>query len=460
MKIKPIISLARKHIHYIALAAVVITVIVANKHNQFWKIEGRIIAHDVILYYQYLPATVIYDDVTMKFLSGDTTEHFKRKIWGEKLENGNYIGKMTMGLAIMYSPFFFVAHGLSGPLDYEASGFSPPYKIALIVSSVFYLFFGLYFLLRVLSEKFSKYVVALTLLAMGLGTNLYFYTTLEPTMSHAYSFFLFALFIWVLEQWIRSHKWKYAVLIAVTLGMITLVRPSNIIIAILIPLWGVSSLKEFRERFLFIFKSWQQRAVMILVFLVVISPQIAYWKYVSGDYLFYGYGEEGFFFGDPEFIKGIFSYRKGWLVYTPIMVFAIAGMVLLWKNRRELFFPVLMYVLLHMYIAFSWWCWWYGGGFGQRVMVETYALLAIPFAAFTEWIFRRHYAIIVVYLLTAGFLSFLNMFQTRQYYYGSIHWDAMSKEAYWDSFLRKKPSADFQKLIDPPDYKKALEGER
>jgi hypothetical protein len=192
----------------------------------------------------------------------------------------------------------------------------------------------------------------------------------------------------------------------------------------------------------------------------VITPQLIYWKYVSGSFFFYGYGDEGFFFGDPEFIKGIFSYRKGWLVYTPVMAFSIVGMYFTWKGHRQFFYPVLVFIMLHMYISFSWWCWWYGGGFGQRIMVETYAILALPLAAFFEWLYRRHFAILIPMMLIVGFLVFLNQYQTKQYYWGSIHWDAMSKNAYWYSFLKKKPTDEFYELVEPPDYKAALEGDR
>lgn len=460
MKAEVIIHKALKNVHYLALAAVLITVILANRHNKFWKIEGRIISHDVILYYQYLPSTFIYGDVALRFLSGGNSSYFDGKIWGKRLENGKHVNKMTMGVAVMYSPFFFAAHALAGPMGYDASGFSPPYKVALIISSIFYLAIGLYLLMRVLLKYFPGHVAAITLVAIGLGTNLYFYTTIEPTMSHAYSFCLFALFIWALERWLERNDWKNAALLGFATGMIALVRPSNLAIVVLIPLWQVASFGQLGHRLKWLAGSYVHIGIMLLVFTVVVSPQIAYWKYISGSYLYYGYGEEGFFFNDPEFIKGIFSYRKGWLVYTPIMVFALAGLAFLWKSHRGLFFPVTVYVLVHMYIAFSWWCWWYGGGFGQRMMVETYVLLAIPFAAFTKWITGRHFAFWILFGLIAGFLIFLNMFQARQYYYGSIHWNSMSKEAYWDSFLRKKPSKEFPALLDHPDYGAALKGER
>jgi hypothetical protein len=36
----------------------------------------------------------------------------------------------------------------------------------------------------------------------------------------------------------------------------------------------------------------------------------------------------------------------------------------------------------------------------------------------------------------------------------------MSKDAYWYSFLKKKPTEEFYELVEPPDYKAALKGDR
>jgi len=45
-----------------------------------------------------------------------------------------------------------------------------------------------------------------------------------------------------------------------------------------------------------------------------------------------------------------------------------------------------------------------------------------------------------------------------QYYYGSIHWDSMTRAAWIDSFAKVHPSSRFNRLIKAPDYNKALSG--
>ena len=444
---------------HLALAVVLTGMIWTNLYYKFWKSPGRIIVHDVILYYQYLPSAFIYKDVSLNFTKSDA-EFFKNKIWGHAMPTGRFVNKMTMGLSALYTPFFVGAHFLAEPLGHAADGYSPPYRAALIISSVFYAFLGFLLLIKLMRRYFARREIAVTILAIGLGTNLYFHTTLEPPMSHAYSFFLFALFLLAVDSWLRKPAAGWAVVMGLMIGLIVLVRPSNGIILLVLPLWNINSIKALRERFRLFFRKYRQVLLMAILAFLVLVPQLIYWKYITGSYLYYGYRDERFFFNDPAFMQGLFSYRKGWLVYTPIMIFSLAGMVVMFFRNRGLFWPVATFTILNFYFVWSWWCWWYGGGFGQRVLIESYALMAFPFAAYTKLMFERKIIVRSLYLLLlAGFIS-LNIFQTRQYYKGVIHWDAMSRKAYWNTYFRTRPAPSMHQHIERPDYSAALKGDR
>ncbi len=90
-----------------------------------------IISWDVVGYYLYLPATFIHHDAGIKdfsWLQGilDTykpTIGFYQAYTGPA---GEYVMKYTMGLAILYEPFFFIAHWIAPVLGYPADGFSLP----------------------------------------------------------------------------------------------------------------------------------------------------------------------------------------------------------------------------------------------------------------------------------------------------------------------------------------------
>jgi len=440
--------------------AIVFAVLVASAFSyKMWNRPNRIIVHDVVLYYQYLPAAFIYKDLSMSFTEKDV-EFFRDKIWTEKTEAGKTMSKMTMGMAVLYSPFFFAAHGLAHLSGYSADGYSMPYRIALAISSIVYAMTGLFFLMKFLRKYFERKTVAITILAIGLGTNLYFYTNVDPAMSHAYSFCLFAIFILLTDAWITIPSWKNTIWLGLVGGLIILVRPSNGIILILLLLWQVDSFAALKARIIFFFRQFHKTATIIFFVAILILPQLLYWKYSTGGYLHYSYGEERFFFNDPAFIQGLFSYRKGWLVYTPIMAFSLMGIGILYSRKGKFFWPVFIFTILNFYIIWSWWCWWYGGGFGQRSLIESYALLSIPFAACVNYFLKKKLPARIVFAGLVVILISLNILQTYQFTKGIIHYDSMTKRSYWDTYVRFKISPAHYEQIAAPDYQAAMKGDR
>jgi hypothetical protein len=141
------------------------------------------------------------------------------------------------------------------------------------------------------------------------------------------------------------------------------------------------------------------------------------------------------------------------------MVLALAGIFLLAKKQKQFFTPILVFTVLNIYVVYSWWCWWYGGSFGSRPMIDSYAMLAIALAGFIDWFAtsRLRKALIIVVLVI---LSGHGVFQTLQYQKGALHYDAMSKAAYWNSFGNLYPDQYYYDLLEPPDYQAAKKGEQ
>jgi hypothetical protein len=364
-----------------------------------------------------------------------------------------------MGMSILYSPFFIVGHWYAQIFNYPATGYSLPYRFALILSSFVYLIIGLIFLRKLLLKYFSELVTGLVILILPLATNMLWYLVVESPMSHVYNFALISVFLYLADLWYEKSTVKLTMLLGLFAGLIALIRPTNILVLFIFFLWDVKTLKELGARILFFFNKWKKVLLMITAFLLVWVPQFIYWKMQSGQYLYFSYpDDQGFFFGNPQIWNILFSWRKGWLLYTPVMIFAIFGLPVLWKSYRKFFIPVLVFLILNIYILSSWWDWWFGGGFGLRAFIDMYGVMAIPMAAFMSWGLSRKavlkYALIMVFLLVTA----RSVFHHVQYHYGAIHWVAMTKEAYMDSFWRVRPSEKFHDLIRDPDYDAARKG--
>jgi hypothetical protein len=208
------------------IAIVLFACLLIDFNFKKWKRQDQVIEHDIHWYYAYLPATFIYHDI------GLTKSDYKRGekyylFWTVNTDDGRKLIKSTMGLAVLYAPFFFVAHAFTLCTDYPADGFSEPYKIFLLLSAVFYLFIGLDYVRRILRHySFSDKIIAGTLLLIGLGTNLLCYSSQSAPMPHVYIFCLISIFIYYTIQWYQTQSVKNTIVLGLLLGLISLIRPS------------------------------------------------------------------------------------------------------------------------------------------------------------------------------------------------------------------------------------------
>lgn len=443
---KPFLSL-------LTILLIALTIIKIDSKDAFWKIDF-VIKADINGYYAYLPAVIIHHDPKLDFLHDANTPNYGKYYHVTGPENSLLI-KYTCGVAILHSPFFLIAHALAPLFNEPQDGYSDIYEIALLISSAFYLLLGFWFLRKTLLLYFADWVVALSLFTIFFATNLFEYATSEAGMSHAYSFGLFSIFIWHVIKWHKSNAMVTAVVLGLTLGLITLLRPTNILIVLLFIFYDVTNLASFISKIKLLFTNYLQLILLALFAFIALSPQLIYWKIVTHQWVCYSYNNEGFFFTQPKIIDGLFSYRNGWLLYSPILILALAGMLFLKKYAKAfaLALPVLM--IISTYVILSWWCWWYVG-FGNRAFVEFSALLALPLCAFITFVYQKLKLNLLLLIIVIGAASYLNTFQAWQYKVGLMHWDSMNKRAYWALFLKDEKPPGFDYLLTPPNYDKAV----
>jgi hypothetical protein len=416
----------------------------------------KIIDQDVIFYYGYLPAAFIYHDLAFHFPS---QPGFKGTVWCIPTPTGNGIMKMTMGTAILYSPFFGLAHlytKLSGGL---ADGYSFYYHMALIWAGVFYLILGLFLMRKILSQIFDDTVVSIVLIALSFGTNLNNYATWDGAMSHVYSFSMFALAFWVFLKWLKSPTYWITIILGLATGMIVLIRPTNIMFVFFLGMYFFFRHGSFKEKWQFISGLKWKLPVLAISACLVCLPQIIYWKIFTGQYFFFSYQGERFYFNNPHIIDGLFSYNKGWFVYTPLMWFAVAGLFAMRGKYKEWLWPTIITMTISIYIIFSWWCWWYGGGFSARALIEYYVIMSLPLGAFCAYILQKNLIFKTVAAVVLSSILWLNLFQQQQYRTSLLHYDSMSKQVYWAIWGKQTWPENYDKMLLHLDAEKAKKGE-
>jgi TRAP-type C4-dicarboxylate transport system permease small subunit len=119
---------------------------------------------------------------------------------------------------------------------------------------------------------------------------------------------------------------------------------------------------------------------------------------------------------------------------------------------------IVFFTILHIYVIFSWWCWWYGGSYGSRPMVDTYGILALPSAITIERITRLKKWTFPIWIAIFGFFICLNIFQIFQYVAKTLHYDSMNQQLYFKQFGKLEKIEGFYDQLSEPNYDQARKG--
>ncbi len=417
----------------------------------------NILTWDIFGYYLYLPFQFIYHDLGIshfEVLNEIVAKYHNTETLYQIIQqpNGTSVMKYSMGMSFFYAPFFFIGHAFAYLLDYPMDGFSLPYQKSIFFGGIIYSILGIWLLMKVLLHFFSDKVSAITLLLIVLATNILVHFGMfgQNAMSHNMLFFSYALILWLTIKWHETYKIKHIIGLAIICGLTILSRPSEIVCLLIPFLWGVANFKGFKEKIAILLKNKKQILLFVFIIVLIGSFQLIYWKIITGKFLFYSYGAnagEGFEFLSPYLYEVLFSFRKGWLLYTPIMVFAIIGFVQVYKKNRFIFWALFAYFLLNLYIVSSWSCWWYAQSFSQRSLIQSYPVMAIGLGYFIQWLMNQKLVVkVLLFLVIIGMIG-INVFQSYQYYAGVLHGDSMTGAYYMRTFGKLHASEEDRKLL-------------
>ncbi len=420
--------MVKNHKSIIITIIIIVTTCLFLTNHFSWKNKDEkgninVIESDGKGYYMYLPNIFINKNIAHQ-------KPDNRFIL--KTENGA-INKYYFGTALAILPFYSIgnlsAYLLNEPLD----GYSSPFQKAINFAALFYLFIGLWFFSSfLLLYNIKPWIICLTNILIVFGTNLMMYCVIHPSFSHIYSFCFVNLFLYSTKLFLQSKKNKHAIIAAIALGMITIIRPINGIIIFIIPFLS-SNFTELSYTFLNP-KTYKSLAIAILIFGGIISIQLFVWYIQTGSIFNWSYQHEGFYFKNPQIVNVLFSFRKGFFVYTPLALLSLLGLVKLFKESKFQFFSISSFLCVLIYLTSSWWCWYYGPSFGQRSFVEYYGLFGLLLALMFEHFNKTKLGYHTICL--AFIFCLLNIIQSYQYVKHIIStWD-MNYEKYKYVFLQ------------------------
>jgi len=417
--------------------------------------QTNLLSYDYFGLYLHLPATFIYNDPAISDLSWleEINETYTNTPTFYQLQKeGQYnIIRFFNGIAIILSPFFFLGHFMANLSLYPADGFSYPYQLAMMIAAWFYVIVGLIFTRKVLLRFFDDATTSFTLIALYLGTNLIFWSTFDAGAPHTILLSFYAMLLWFTIRWHEEQKKRFAIAIGLLLGMIIVSRPSDIV-AVLIPLlWNVYDRKSLNNKLVLIKTHFGQLLLLIFFTFLAGLPQLLYFYTFTGKIIYSTYNDpqSGFDFSNPRFSWVLFSFRKGWLIYAPLMTFALLGFIPLWRKHKALVPPLLLHFFLNLFLIASFTSL---ISYGWRAFIQSYALLALPLAAFIALILKQKWPVKTIATAFLAFFIWLSTIQGWQIMMGIIDSSKMTKAYYFKVFGKKVINPEVKKYLRLDHY--------
>jgi len=410
-------QLSRKN-GLILLAFLAILFFSTGIHNsdKHYRVAGykNIFTSDGLGYYQYLPAQF----VSHSMLNGQR--------WCVILDNGKNLNKFTWGVAYMQAPFFFLGNAWCSLTGQKTDGYTTTNAFFIFLGAMIYCFLALLLIYRLLLPRFGFLISLLTVFLIFYGTNLIFYTLCESAMSHVYTFFLIAVFIYRVPAFYEKPSVANTLWLAIPLAIMVLIRQPNLIVASYLLLYKVVSWQEFVQRIRFWFGKWHLVLITIAVIFIVFIPQFVYWHLITGKWYIYAYGYKSLdearfiYWNRPKIGAVLAGPVSGWLSYSPLMVASVAGIVMMLRKKVTDIYGIVIILLISLYIISSWWCYTFDCGYGHRGFIDYYALLAIPMAFALAALFRIKSVLVkLVFIAAFVFLSYMNIRMSMMYSWDS-----------------------------------------
>lgn len=341
---------------------------------------------------------------------------------------GHLSNVFSVGPAILWAPFYLLAHGLVLLLNLFGAGippdgFSRPYELAVILGSNLYAGAGFILTYSLGKKLFRPATALLSAITVWLASFLLYYTVFEPSMSHAVSFFSVTLFIWYWHLTRPCRPVGGWLLLGLMAGLMLMVRWQNGIFLLFPALESLFCYGAAVNR-----REWRRLKATLagnLLFLTAAAaaflPQLLAWKTIYGGWLTLPQGS-GFMKWDAPFMTEVwFSSRHGLFSWTPVVYPAVLGWLLLAKKDRQLAGITAVTFLVMTYANSVISDWWAGWGFGMRRFDGFLLPFALGLGALVDTVTNRNKKTVPVIILLLSATVLFNFYLLKLVRAGTIH---------------------------------------
>ena len=301
---------------------------------------------DGVGYYAYVRAPLIEHNLDFTHDYQSANESFRQARCDEngqpkaefRTRTGHLDNHFTVGPAMLWSPFLLLAHG--GVLlarvwgsHVPADGFSAPYRDAMAFATGLYGFLALLLSYRLASKYVGPQWSFIATLAIWWASSLPVYIYFNPSWSHAHSAFVVALFLWYWDATREGRTLPQWLLLGVIVGLMLDVYYANLMV---VSVLGVEAVGQYVDILLpgrassASFRELLTRHVLfgLVVCVVMIPTFVSRWIVYGGPFETGYLSIRDFLWRSPVFLSVLFSSDHGLLSWTPLLGFAILGLLL------------------------------------------------------------------------------------------------------------------------------------
>lgn len=357
---------------------------------------------DGVGYYAYARAPLIDHSLDFTHDYQSANESFREARCDENGEpkaefrtrTGHLDNHFTVGPAILWFPFLLVTHGgvlLARHLgsNLPADGFSAPYRYAMAFATGLYGFFALLLSFRLARKYVGPTWSFVATLAIWWTSSLPVYIYFNPSWSHAHSAFVCALFLWYWDATREQRSLAQWLLLGLIVGLMLDVYYPNLMIVSVLVVEAVSQyihlLRSGRSSSPSVLQLLSRHLLFGLVVCVVMIPTFVTRAIVYGGPFESGYYSiRDYLWRSPVFFSVLFSSNHGLLSWTPLLGFAILGLVFFTFRLPKVGIPFFT-AMAAFYLFISVYPDWAGiSSYGNRFFVSLTPLFVLGLAHFLE----------------------------------------------------------------------------
>lgn len=410
---------------------------------------------DGVGYYAYLRAPLIQHNFRFEedwrhanlgfmetHLSADNQPH------PDQYTNTGHIGNLfTIGPAILWTPFFLLAHlavlgaNLFGA-HIPADGFSAPYRILVAFGTAFYGFCGLLFSYLLARKYLDASWALLGTLGIWAGSSLPVYMYFNPFWSHAHSAFMVALFLW---YWDRTRpnrtlgQWLVLGLISGLLADVYFVNGVFLLIPFVEAIQGYVQDLQRRGAAASVLHRFGANLAYLAAFVAVALPTLVTRKIIFGGMLQFGtYTVLPWNWHAPFWRSVLFSSDHGMLSWTPLLGLALLGLFLPLPGGKRIRAYLFLAALAFYYVISSYPYWDGLASYGNRFFISLTPVFIFGLAMFLERVGGLFGSFRVAYVAQASLVALFALWNLGFIFQWGTHLVPARGEISWSAMVHNQ----------------------